>query len=129
MVGNEKRVEPERKNSGSQESKVALAQRGASETSTAETSVLDRAVAVIGNKGEAMRWMGTPVRALDYATPVSLLSGRKWAAAARSAVLSVPSAIVPTERIYVLNPKHPDFERVEFLAAVPFRFDPRLKQK
>jgi putative toxin-antitoxin system antitoxin component (TIGR02293 family) len=34
---------------------------------------LDRAVEVIGNREEAMRWLGTPVRALDYATPISLL--------------------------------------------------------
>jgi putative toxin-antitoxin system antitoxin component (TIGR02293 family) len=39
-----------------------------------ESTVLDRAVEVIGHKRE---WMGTPVRALDYATPVSLLSTRK----------------------------------------------------
>ena len=33
------------------------------------------AVEVIGDESQAMRWLGlgTPVRALDYATPVSLL--------------------------------------------------------
>lgn len=35
--------------------------------------ILDRASAVIGSREEAMRWMGTPVRALNYATPISLL--------------------------------------------------------
>ncbi len=40
-------------------------------------SVLDRAVEVIAARGEAMRWMGTPVRAIDYATPVSLLATAK----------------------------------------------------
>lgn len=35
--------------------------------------VLQRATAVIGDKQDAMRWLGTPVRALDYATPISLL--------------------------------------------------------
>jgi uncharacterized protein (DUF2384 family) len=28
---------------------------------------------VIGDRDEALRWLGTPVRALDYATPISLL--------------------------------------------------------
>jgi putative toxin-antitoxin system antitoxin component (TIGR02293 family) len=42
-----------------------------------ESAVLAQAVKVIGDKTEAMRWMGTPVRALDYATPVSLLSSPK----------------------------------------------------
>jgi RES domain-containing protein len=36
--------------------------------------------------------------------------GRRWAVQLRSAVLSVPSAIVPAERNYVLNPNHPDFK-------------------
>jgi putative toxin-antitoxin system antitoxin component (TIGR02293 family) len=35
--------------------------------------VLERATEVIGSREEALRWLGTPVRALDYATPVSLL--------------------------------------------------------
>ena len=35
--------------------------------------ILDRAIEVIGDRNEAMRWLGTPVRALDYATPISLL--------------------------------------------------------
>lgn len=49
-----------------------------------ESAVLDRVVEVIGDKGEAMRWMGIPVRDLDYATPVSLLHTRKG----RKAVLA-----------------------------------------
>jgi putative toxin-antitoxin system antitoxin component (TIGR02293 family) len=42
-----------------------------------EAVVLDRAVEVIGDKNAALRWMGTPVQALDYSTPVSLLGTRK----------------------------------------------------
>ena len=40
---------------------------------SSEIAVLNRAVEVIGDKNDAFRWMGTPVRALDFATPVSLL--------------------------------------------------------
>jgi RES domain-containing protein len=43
--------------------------------------------------------------------------------------LGVPSAIIPDERIYVLNPAHRDFGRIEFMASEPFRFDPRLKEE
>jgi putative toxin-antitoxin system antitoxin component (TIGR02293 family) len=50
-----------------------------------ELTILNRAVAVIGNKDRAMRWMGTPVRALEYATPVSLILTAKG----RKAVLAV----------------------------------------
>ncbi len=53
--------------------------------------------------------------------------GRRWVAELRSAVLCAPSAIVPTERIYILNAKHADFSRIEFLTPAPFGFDPRLK--
>jgi hypothetical protein len=37
-------------------------------------SLLDRAIEVIGTRKEALRWLGTPVRALNFATPISLLS-------------------------------------------------------
>jgi hypothetical protein len=36
-------------------------------------SVLARATTVIGTRERATRWLGTPVRALDYATPISRL--------------------------------------------------------
>ena len=35
--------------------------------------VLERATEVIGTREEALRWLGAPVRALSYATPISLL--------------------------------------------------------
>lgn len=48
--------------------------------SRAVESVIDRVAEVIGDRDEAMRWLGTPVRALDYATPISLLGTKKGAA-------------------------------------------------
>jgi RES domain-containing protein len=45
---------------------------------------------------------------------------------ARSAVLEVPSIVVNGEFNYLLNPEHPDFERLEIGSALPFSFDPRL---
>lgn len=38
--------------------------------------------------------------------------GRDWLAQGRSAVLAVPSAVLPAERNYLLNPRHPDFARI-----------------
>ena len=35
--------------------------------------IVERAIEVIGSREEAMRWLGTPVRALSYATPISCL--------------------------------------------------------
>jgi len=37
-------------------------------------SVIEHAVDVFGDKEEALRWLGTPVRALSGATPISRLS-------------------------------------------------------
>jgi hypothetical protein len=36
-----------------------------------------RAAEVLGEKSAAMRWLGTPVRALGFATPISLLHDHK----------------------------------------------------
>lgn len=53
--------------------------------------------------------------------------GSAWYTARRSAVLRVPSSIVPTECNFLLNTRHPDFGRVRLLAQEPFQFDARLK--
>jgi RES domain-containing protein len=45
---------------------------------------------------------------------------------ARSAVLAVPSIIIPDETNYVLNPAHPDFRKIRIGKAVSFAFDARL---
>jgi RES domain-containing protein len=52
--------------------------------------------------------------------------GDAWVLMASSAVLRVPSVVVPTEFNYLLNPKHPDFARGRIGLPMPFPFDPRL---
>ncbi len=59
--------------------------------------------------------------------PITQELGHNWVSQGHSAVLTVPSAIVPTEQIYLLNPSHHAFEKIRFLPSTPFRFDPRLK--
>jgi RES domain-containing protein len=53
--------------------------------------------------------------------------GDHWLAAATSAVLRVPSVLVPAEYNYVLNPKHADFHAIEIGEPVPLPLDPRLR--
>lgn len=36
-------------------------------------SVVDRATEVLGSKDAALRWLNSPVRSLNHATPLSLL--------------------------------------------------------
>jgi len=52
--------------------------------------------------------------------------GSSWARKRESAVLAVPSAIIPLERNYLINPLHPDFEKIVIGSAGRFRFDTRL---
>jgi RES domain-containing protein len=45
---------------------------------------------------------------------------------ARSAILALPSAIIPNEPNFLLNPAHPDFNQISIHKPEPFAFDPRL---
>jgi len=59
--------------------------------------------------------------------PLTQKIGNKWLDGVSSAILKVPSAIVPMEINILLNPYHPDFSKIKILNVEPFRFDPRLK--
>jgi RES domain-containing protein len=52
--------------------------------------------------------------------------GDAWHAASSSALLRVPSAIVPEAGNYLLNPAHPDAARIGLTSALRAPFDPRL---
>jgi RES domain-containing protein len=55
--------------------------------------------------------------------------GAGWFDAQRSVVLEVPSAVVPHERNYLVNPLHPRFREVRVGAPEPFPVDPRLSRE
>ena len=52
--------------------------------------------------------------------------GEDWAASAKTAALSVPSAVIPEERNVLLNPRHPAADEIRVAYHRPFDFDPRL---
>jgi RES domain-containing protein len=52
--------------------------------------------------------------------------GTEWARRRSSAVLGVPSAVIPAETNYLLNPLHPDFHRIKTGTPLPFETDLRL---
>jgi RES domain-containing protein len=58
--------------------------------------------------------------------PLTQKFGSDWARDLRSVALRVPSAVVPGEFNFLINPAHPDFTKVKFALPEPFRFDPRL---
>jgi RES domain-containing protein len=79
------------------------------------------------------------IKAVDEATlpegwrafpaPVSLRPiGDQWVVEGRSAVLSVPSTVVPSERLYLLNPQHPEFTEIQIGEAQAFPLDARLQR-
>ena len=53
--------------------------------------------------------------------------GDDWIKSGKSAVLSVPSVIVPRERTFLLNPKHADFSRIKIKDNGLLELDPRLR--
>ena len=55
--------------------------------------------------------------------------GDDWVASGRSAVMRVPSTLVPGESNFLLNPRHPDFRKLRIGKALPFQFDPRFARR
>ena len=68
----------------------------------------------------AKDWRSSP------APPELALVGDAWLKDGTSAVLEVPSAIIPAESNYLLNPRHADFASIDIGRAQPFEFDLRL---
>lgn len=78
-----------------------------------------------------------PYRILEARVPVKLIhdgdpggnpvsAGDSWIRNEASLSLRVPSALIPGEPNYLLNPAHPDMSRVRLGEAVDFHFDSRL---
>lgn len=59
--------------------------------------------------------------------PLTQKMGDEWLNSLKSAVLKVPSAIIPNEFNYLLNATHPNFKKIELISVNKFAFDPRLK--
>ena len=58
--------------------------------------------------------------------PATQAMGAEWVASGASAVLRVPSVVVPGEFNFILNPTHRDFGRITIGSPMPFPFDARL---
>jgi len=65
-----------------------------------------------------------------FPAPLALQrTGDEWVKQARSAVLRVPSALVPMEFNLLLNPAHPDWRKIRIGRARAFRLDNRLVKR
>lgn len=62
-----------------------------------------------------------------YPAPLELADiGSKWAASLDSLVLCVPSALIPKEKNYLLNPLHPDMAYASIVEIEEYTFDQRF---
>lgn len=53
--------------------------------------------------------------------------GHKWLEDKKGILLQVPSTVIPEEKNFVINPRHPDFVKIKIRAPVPYIFDSRLR--
>jgi len=54
------------------------------------------------------------------------INGDQWLAKLHTAVLRVPSVIIPICHNILINPRHPDAHAVSIVAVEPYQFDQRL---
>lgn len=52
--------------------------------------------------------------------------GDGWVAGGQSAVLRIPSTVIPEEDNLLINPDHPDMTQISVSAKTSFMLDPRL---
>lgn len=60
------------------------------------------------------------------AAPPLRILGDTWIARNTSLVLAVPSAVIPEQHNFLINPRHPDFPSLKIAVPRAFTFDPRL---
>jgi RES domain-containing protein len=53
--------------------------------------------------------------------------GEAWLRQRKSVALSLPSVVVPEERLLLVDPLHPDFSNLLVSEPRVFRFDPRFQ--
>jgi RES domain-containing protein len=77
---------------------------------------------------ETIRISQLPARWRRYDPPPDALRklGDDWIRRAKTAILQVPSAAVPSENNFLLNPAHRDFARIKIGKAARVPLDPRL---
>lgn len=96
------------------------------------TAAPDDLVSITAHIPEDLPFLTVAIRDLPpdwrrYPAPESLAElGTAWAMRGREAVLSVPSAVVPPERNFLINPVHPAFRRIRIGPPQSFSLDPRL---
>lgn len=75
-----------------------------------------------GLEVERLREADLPASWRTYPAPEALKDvGTAWVEAGRAPVLEVPSAVIPAERNYLLDPRHPDASKVAIRDPASFK--------
>jgi len=83
----------------------------------------DSLVPLLDRSSLPRNWKADPV-------PESVQAvGDRWVSSGSSAVLRVPSVLVPEESNFLLNPRHPDFVKITVSRPHAFRFEARLARR
>ena len=81
----------------------------------------DAPVKVVGVDKLPANWFGLP-----YSPELAAIT-EQWIQEGKYWLMRVPSAHSPTEWNYLLNPLHPDHQRLRVVSIEPHPFDARLK--
>lgn len=77
-----------------------------------------------------MKWTdlleSPPVGWRALGSPEAVAAGEAWLQDGRTALLRVPSALVPREPNWMINVRHPDAQRIEAGRPETLEWDPRL---
>ena len=66
-------------------------------------------------------WRNIPAPAV-----LATIMGDRWFRSGSTAILAVPSVVIPMEFNYLINPSHPDFVKLRVKLPQPSELDPRL---
>jgi RES domain-containing protein len=87
-----------------------------------------RLLRIVVSETAAMDKVGIDALTSDWRTQPALTRqiGDQWLDQSSTALLQVPSVIVPLGKNFLLNPAHPDAAKVTIIDVVNAPFDPRL---
>jgi RES domain-containing protein len=87
----------------------------------AEVTFAAASIARLADNDLPEDWQSSPPRSSTQKL------GHQWIESGTSAVLKVPSVIVPQERNYLINLAHPEASHIQFGTIRPFHLDARLR--
>ena len=90
-----------------------------------EVEIAEHAIEIVPDHRLPLRWRVAPKSSTE--DTAARRFGQRWVEEARSVALRLPSAVIPTEWLYLVNPAHQDFDQaVHRRREVDVELDPRL---